>query len=322
MIQIKGINYNAGIDYSGNNQDNQIKIKEFLSDLKFIKEMNCNAIRLYGSDSKKLIEYTKIAIENGFEVWVSPRYIGENKDKTIDKLLSFSKELEKLRKNKNKIKFIIGNEFSLDMKGIVKGETYNERFKNSAFIDHKKINSFFKEAIPKIRDIFKGEIIYASYTKEKIDLNYFDYIGLNYYWSFLNALVYTKRLKKLQKKYNKKIVITEFGTCSYKLASFLDGFAYYPIEIMNLHKKPILNKFIIRDEKEQIKYLKKCFKIFEKNKIYGTFIFDYAEKWKIHNKEKKEDRDLGSFGIMKMNNNQELEPKKAYHFIREFYKDK
>ena len=129
---------------------------------------------------------------------------------------------------------------------------------------------------------------------------------------------YVPRLKNLSKKYHKKIIITEFGTCCYKFASFLGGAAYYPIQELKLHEKTFFKWLITRDEKEQITYLKRCFKKFEKSDVEGAFIFDFNEKWKTFIPNKK-CIDLASFGIMRRYPNGKIEPKLAFNFIADYY---
>ena len=125
-MNYKGINYDAGIDYNNSGEGKYIDLKEFKKDINWIKKLNCNSIRLYGSHNDKLLEYTKLALDNNLIVWVSPRYIDHTKEETLKKLLLISKPLEKLRKKDN-LYFIIGNEFTLDMKGIVSGKKLMKR---------------------------------------------------------------------------------------------------------------------------------------------------------------------------------------------------
>ncbi len=44
------------------------------SDMDVIKnKLNCNSVRIYGKEPKNLILAAEIAIENGLNVWLSPR---------------------------------------------------------------------------------------------------------------------------------------------------------------------------------------------------------------------------------------------------------
>lgn len=316
-MRFKGINYNAGIDYSQCNEGQEINIQEFLNDLKWIKKMNCNSIRLYGSYNKKLLIYSKLALKKKFIVWASPRYIGKTREETLKLLLHFSRKLEKLRKEEN-LFLVIGNEFSIDMKGLVPGNTQLQRARNYAKAKKGMLVSIFKDFMPKIRKVFKGKITYAALPTEEIDYGIFDYIGINYYWHFLNMVGYTNNLIELSEKYKKKIIITEFGTCGYRFASLLNGAAFYPVQELRMHEKPFLKRLIIPDEKEQVRCLKRCFRSFEKANVEGTFIFDYAEKWKIYDKDKR-NMDLASFGIMKAYKNGTVKPKAAFHYIKKHY---
>ena len=316
-MKFKGITYNAGIDYNQRGDGKNMDTQEFLYDLKYIKKMNCNSIRLYGSHNKKLLTYTKLALQNGFIVWASPRYIGKSKDETIKLLLDFSDKLEKLRSGNN-IFLIIGNEFAIDMDGLVPGDTQMQRARNYKKTSSEVLNNIFSEFVPKIRNVFGGKMTYAALITEDIDYSLFDYIGLNYYWHWKNMFNYSSRLKNLSKKYHKKIIITEFGTCCYKFASCLNGAAYYPIQELRLHEKPILKWLVMRNEMEQIRCIKRCFKAFKKANVEGAFIFDYAEKWKIYVPETG-DMDLASFGVMRCYPDGKIKQKLAFEYIKQLY---
>lgn len=308
-LNFRGINYNAGIDYNQNGGNSSIDTLEFMQDLKNIKEMNCNSVRLYGSYNEKLLKYTELARKDNMIVWVSPRYIGKDKQETLDKISELSGELQNMY-NPDSLFLIIGNEFSIDMGGITQGNTYGERAKNQSGYDRKKLRSTLEEITSEVRKKFKGKITYAAMTNEDVPFELFDYIGLNYYWNLINQKNYAKRLKKLSKKYNKEVIVTEFGTCGYKGASLQGGNAY--------SLPPLI--LVISDDNEQVKYLKKCFKAFEKENVKGTFVFDYAEKWKTYSENKNENKDLGSFGVMRKHKDGKLTPKPSFYFIKNHYK--
>ena len=312
IMRFRGINYNAGIDYNQCGQGKEIETSQFLSDLRYIKELNCNSIRLYGSHNKKLLHYSKLALSKKLKVWVSPRYIGKNRIETLTLLLDFCRKIEKLRSGNNVV-LIIGNEFTIDMAGIVKGATQMQRAHNYNRTDDKLLRDILLEFVPKIRRIFRGKIAYAALSTEKVDHSLFDYIALNYYWDWKNMFTYSLRLRNLSKKYCKPLIITEFGTCCYKFASCLDGAAFYPIQEWKFHKIPLIKWLIVRDEMEQVRCIRRCLSAFKKSKVEGAFIFDYAEKWKV------DSLDLASFGIMKCDKDGKLSPKLAFDYIKREY---
>ncbi len=51
--------------------------------------------------------------------------------------------------------------------------------------------------------------------KESVDWSVFDLVGLNYYMDSNNSSTYTEELRKFH-RYNKPVVITEFGCCCFE----------------------------------------------------------------------------------------------------------
>ncbi len=342
MIKFKGINYNAGIEYDSSvYRSDKIDLERLKKDLVLIKNLNCNAIRLYGSHIDKLILYSEEALKKGFYVWISPRLIDGGKQQTIKFVKEASKKAEQLRKKYKKVVFIVGNELLIDSKVVFDAPRIFQR------VDFLKsyINFKFsiKNEIPQLKQIFssmrkflektdnsikefveilrtetsknfKGKITYASLPCEEIDWKNFDIVAVNLYRNQWNAPIYTDGLRKYV-SLGKPVAITEFGTCAYKGASKLGGSAY---DVVDYRTKAIKNG-IIRDENEQAEYLKELIKLYWKENIFAAFIFDFKEEWKIHSKNPRKDLDLSSFGIVKVLENGDVVPKKAFNVVRRLY---
>ena len=343
-MKIKGINYNAGIKYTPN-QEITLFTKEIAKrDFSLIKELNCNAIRIYGSDLKNLFLFSEEALEQGFEVWISPRLIGGGKKETISFVKTASKKAEILRKKYKKVVFILGNELMLDSNYVFNQENIYDRnvvFKN--YIDLKRVSksNFYKAKSTKnsitkfVKNIekrlnnliislakvskknFHGKITYASLPIEEINWNLFDIISINYYKNKWNKNNYSDKIQELR-KINPKIAITEFGVCSYKGASEQGGSSY---NIVNYKTKEV-EKGIVRSEEEQSEYIKDLIKTYKKENVYASFIFDFKEEWKVYSKNPKKDLDMASFGIIGIKKDDSFFKKKSFNVIKQLYSNK
>ncbi len=227
-LEIKGVNYDVGMGLRSDHNPGNILIAEVMKEeIGVIKnELHCNAVRIYGSDLEKLLECSEIAIKEGLKVWFSPRYINASLEETIDYIIKCSGAAEQLRKISPELVYVIGNEFSLDVKGFIEGETIYKRIlnlakpisiiKNSLNLGfNKELNNFLVKAVSEARQNFKGKITYASGQWETVDWDKFDIIAVNYYKNRFNSLKYRRTVRKLAQK-KKKFAITEFGCCSFK----------------------------------------------------------------------------------------------------------
>lgn len=333
---IKGINYNAGIEYdSSSNYGAKINLPALKKDLAMIKELNCNAIRMYGSHIDKLMLYSEEALKQGFEVWISPRIIGADEKQTVLFAIEAAKKTEALRKRYKKVVFIAGNELFLDSRAVFdapkifnRGEflqkyikcTFaiktkpNAEMKKFLSSTDKALNNLLAKLSRELRKHFHGKITYASLSWEKPNWKLFDMLSVNLYKDQWNSAYYAEELRKL-KSYKKPIAITEFGVCAYKGASKLGGSAHDIV----IYPDKIIKEGIIRDEQEQADYIKELLELYAKEKIEAAFVFDFKEEWKIYSDDPRKDLDLSSYGIVKVMPDGKIVPKKALYVIKKLY---
>lgn len=333
---IKGINYNAGIEYdSSSTYGNKIDLSALKKDLAMIKELNCNAIRMYGSHIGKLIHYSEEALKQGFEVWISPRFIDADGKQTVLFAIEAAKKAEALRKRYKKVVFIVGNELFLDSKAIFnapkifnRGEFLQKYIKYTFAIkikpdaEMKKFLSFTDKALnnllaklcKEVRKHFHGSITYASLSWEKVEWKLFDIVSANLYKNQWNSAYYLDELRKL-KAYGKQVAITEFGVCAYKGASKLGGSAFDIV----VYPEKTIKEGIVRDEQEQADYIKELLELYAKEKIAAAFVFDFKEEWKTYSDNPKKDLDLSSYGIVKVMPDGKVVPKKAFSIVKKLY---
>lgn len=339
-LQIKGINYDIGTRYTPTfitrEKLSQQSIKAELHQIK--NQLHCNAVRIYGERINYLRYATEVALSYGLQVWFSPRFINASPNVTKRKILQFAAVAQNLFEQNQNVVFIIGNEFTLDMQGLSKGNSYQERAGNIVSTSLKSwipligksindpLNKFLRELVVEVRKIFKGKITYAAGSWEDIDWSIFDIVSVNKYRYFANTLFYEGQVRSL-KELRKPVVITEFGCASYKGAEKLGGASYNIVE-WNQNTYSRIKGSHERDETVQANYVLDLLKIFDKIGVAGSFVFTYVEPQYVHHPDNPSlDLDMASLGIMKVYpnaNNQpseRMEPKKAFFAISQFYKD-
>jgi len=336
-IEIRGINYDLGVRLiSTNNIDDDIFTLKMIEEIGVIKnELHCNAIRIYGENLDKLVECSKIAIKEGLQVWFSPRYIDASLEDTLKYIIKCSAAAEELRKISSDLVYVIGNEFSLDIQGFIKGETVYERIsnlskpvfmiKNSIGLGIKnELNNFLHKAVETARQYFKGEITYASGHWEKINWELFDLISVNFYRDKFNAWIYRYTVRGMVRK-GEKAAITEFGCCCYKGAQQRGAWGYKIVDWNN--SKPKLNNIYERDEDVQANYLIDLLNIYEQENIYASFVYTFVAPKARFNIIPEFDLDMANFGIIKVlpdeSNNPGIpyrwERKKAFYELAKYY---
>ncbi|HSD63144.1 MAG TPA: hypothetical protein VLB50_05070 [Ignavibacteriaceae bacterium] len=308
-IKIKGVNYDVGMSLIPPRTFNEPNASEITESMRIIKnELHCNAVRIYGRNLEKLIECSHIAINEGLMVWLSPRNVTASSEETLEYIIQCSMAAEQLRKISPDIVYILGNEFSLDVKGFIEGETIYDRIltlsnpffiiKNSfSSVLHNALNSYLEKAVFVARRHFKGEITYASGEWEKINWELFDIIGLNYYRNIFNGWKYRRTIRKYSGKI-KKLAVTEFGCCSYKGADKKGAWGYSIVDYRA--SRPHLKKIYKRDESVQSDYLIDLLKIYSSENVYAAFIYTFIARKSVYDVNPEYDLDMANFGLIKV----------------------
>src|SRR5207253_6216298 len=110
------------------------------------------------------------------EVWLSPEMWDKSQEETLDYLVKAATEVEKLREHwPQHLVLSVGSELTLFMQGIVEGNNLFERMGNPTFwenikagVHNQPLNAFLAGANEAVRQVFRGEVTYASAPLEKI----------------------------------------------------------------------------------------------------------------------------------------------------------
>lgn len=335
-MKYKGITYDVGTEYMLGSLTRSGLTREVIEkDIFEIKNnLNCNSIRIYGTEKHLLILAAEVALKSGLNVWLSPRLINENVQTTINFLEGIAKEVETLKSVyiDKEIVFIIAGEATIDLKGFLEGETIYDRIQNIAkpsFFIKKAFGikppyqnafiNFLHQSVLAVRKNFTGKITYASGMWEIVDWTIFDFVSINLYKASFNKSFFNKTIRKMESK-GKPLAITEFGCCTYIGADRKGPTGYTVLDTTT--EPPIFKEKCERDEQTQADYISDLLQTFEKEKVDATFIFDFYSQNLTHSSNPVLDYDKASFAVTKSIGKNKWEPKKSFYIISDYYKNK
>jgi hypothetical protein len=157
------------------------------------------------------------------------------------------------------------------------------------------------ETAAAVRSRFGGRVTYASGPWEAVDWAPFDLVSVDAYRAAHNAGTFRGHLRDFF-SHGKPVAVTEYGTCAYRGAGDLGGMAWQP------------PAGAVPDEAEQVRYLNELLDIFEEEGVDTALWFCFA------NYDKPGDRDIASYGVVRMLDQARWEPKEAFHAMAARYK--
>ncbi|NOZ80425.1 MAG: hypothetical protein GXP63_02030 [DPANN group archaeon] len=332
-IAMKGVCYDIGTQYTpsfiSREQLSRFTIRR---ELKVIRQdLGCNAIRIYGGRVDLLFYAAEVAISLGMVPWVSPRFINRTFEETLPRLVRLSERLEKLRRRHDLV-LVVGNEWTLDMKGILSGNTYQERGSilwqqsvlNMFSLATSTLSEYLHQTVMVLRKRFGGRITYACANWEDVDWNLFDIIGVNLYRDLSNGWHYESLVRNLARN-KKPIAVLEFGCGTFKGAEDKGG-ASPQIVDWNTHTVP---EEYVRSEETQAHYLGTLLKLFSAYKLYATFPFTFVEDhYPRDEHDPLQDLDKASFNLIavypsdseKAYARGHIVPKRSFRTVADFYR--
>jgi len=302
-VVLKGINYDAGTDYDGHLSREILSEGTIRKEIQVIKDvLHCNCVQIYGSNIGRLAMCAKEALVQGLFVWLQPRLINSTPRKMLDHLTQVAKIGEQLRTQHQNIVLNTGCELSIFMSGILPGYRFGQRALSLAVIwpflplFNRKLNKHLQKALATAKKHFHGQVSYSAGIWEDIDWSGFDFVGLNYYREASNQSTYAIDLRSFH-RYNKPIVITEFGCCCYEGSDMKGGSGDDIVDWSKL--PPRLKKSYKRNERVQADYVTDLFKVFQSENVYGAFVFEFIEPSYPYSSDTLMDLDMASYGIVK-----------------------
>jgi hypothetical protein len=337
---LKGINYDVGSYFRKGKLSRPDFIEgDIKKEIEIIRhDLHCDAVRISGYDIQRLTKASEFALEQGLQVWLSPACIDATMEEALIYLKDCAKAAEQLRLKYPDLILVIGCEYSLYLKGFLKGETLYDRLKRmfnpfGIFLNitglrnnvYRRLNIFLEKMVRNIRLEFLGQLTYASGTWEKINWELFDMIGIDHYRASYNKSNYSKQIAAYY-KFEKPVCLLEFGCCTYKGAEDKGGAGWAITEFRN--GRMIIKGQPVRDEDVQSEYIIDLLDIFRSEQVYAAFVFTFINPRYKFNTNPLYDLDMASYGIVKPvdETNQDSYkglpwiPKKAFYGLAEYYK--
>ncbi len=340
-MRYKGINYDVGTRYQSETSTRKnFDASIARSEIEIIKnDLHCNSIRISGDDPSRLILASEIALQLEMTVWLSPILINHSQENTLQFIGYCAREAERLRQRYESIHFVVGCESSLFVQGIVPGDSTEERiaglFSPLGLVKHvlhldwklrKNLDEFLDRLANQARLHFNGKLSYASGVWERIDWTAFDFVGVDHYRASYNRRFYRKQLASYR-KFNKPIVVLEFGCCAYRGAEDKGAVGW---AIVNWEgEKPELKGDYRRDENVQAAYILDILKILDEEDVLGAFVFTFVNPFYTHDENPKYDLDMASYAVVvpvsdpgkNRYKGMPWIPKKAFFEIAKFYSE-
>jgi hypothetical protein len=332
-IQRKGVCYDVGRVMLGQDWRPDFDPAVAHRELEIIRnDLHCNAVRICGEDVDRLMVAGKDALNLGLEVWLSPELWDKSPEETLEYVAEAAKRAEELRQQwPERVVFSAGSELTLFMCEIVAGNSVLERLGNPSFWEtvrsgthNAPLNAFLTKANQAIRQFFKGRVTYASAPLETVDWSQFDFVCTDLYRDARVREVFAGLLRRFF-AFNRPVVITEFGCCTYHGASEAGGMGW---TILDYEKTPLqLKGAYVRDEAEQARELTEVLTIFDEAGVDGAFIMTFVDPLHPYREDPQYDLDMASYGLVKSYENQRgttypemaWEPKEAFKAVSDFY---
>ncbi|MFF8790981.1 hypothetical protein [Streptomyces sp. NPDC015125] len=328
----KGVQYDTGTFPSGDSTRRTFEPRVVEREMQVIaEELHCTTVRVTGGDPERLSTAAEFAAAAGLEVWFSPFPCEMTEEQLLPYFADCADRAEALRGQGAEVVLVTGCELSLFAHGYLPGDTFSDRMQTlRAEPDVRaaalagipeRINGFLGEVVKTVRPRFAGPLSYASIPIEHIDWRPFDIVGVDAYRNLRNAGTYRDDLRQYF-AHGKPVAITEVGCCTFRGAGDLGAGGWTVIGADGR-----VSPGTVRDEGEQVRYMRDLLPVFEEEGVDTLFWFSFAGFELPHRPDPLTDLDLGSYGVVKMLDGTPSsthpglpwEPKEAFHVLAEYY---
>ncbi|WP_306207975.1 hypothetical protein [Actinoplanes sp. RD1] len=318
-MQTYGITYDTGWTHGpGPTTHEPFTADTVRADMAAIRDqLHCTAVRVTGGLPDRLELAAQLAADAGLEVWFSPFTSDQSLDELLATLADCAERAERLRRTGAEVVLVTGAELTLFARGFLPGDTLDERLAGLGGLTpetRQRLNAFLAEAAATVRKHFGGRITYAALPSERIDWTPFDIVGMDLYRTRDNADVYVHALRVLT-EVGKPVAITEYGCTTIRGAADLGAEALTLVDWDGQVARG-LTADVERDEEEQATYLRELLATFEEEGVAAAFWCTFASRNLPHRPDAgRADLDKASFGLVKVLESGEWEPKAAFHAL-------
>ncbi|GHJ38691.1 hypothetical protein Sm713_43000 [Streptomyces sp. TS71-3] len=306
-MRARGINYDTGIFPGTRASFDPGTVRHEMAVI--ARELHCDAVRVSGGDPERLETAARYAAEAGLEVWMAPFPLDLPPGRALELFADCAVRAEAVRRTGAEVVYVTGCEVSAFVDGFLPGDGHRDRLARMASADldwwmslgpvEERVNSFLAEACASARERFGGRVGYAAGPWESVDWAPFDVVGVDAYRTGDDS-EFRARLRQFL-GHGKPVAVTEFGTCAYRGAGLRGGMAWQPPQDA------------VPDEDEQVRYLAELLSILEEEGVDTALWFTFADYGKPN------ERDIASYGVVRMLDETRWEPKKVFHAMASHY---
>lgn len=332
-LAFRGVAYDTGTGFLG--ADSRVRWRRDLmrGEIRAIADrLHANWVSIYGSNVKRLTETATEALRRGLKVSIQPRAFDQPQPDALEQLRQTARQAERLRRSfEPEVILVIGCEFMLFTPGIVPGKDFYERvaYLTKGGFDwaelQRRLAAYVAKAVTVARRNFHGRITYgAASDLERINWSQFDIVGLDYYSYHRDVAEHSKELAPFR-KWNKPILILEFGCCTFTGAPEAGGMGW---DIVDYEQDPpVIKDGYVRDEQEQADHLTNMLQVFEAEGMLGASPYDFISPGSPHVPDPRYDVDIASFSLCKVIRENQAdeassyrwEPKKSFDAVATIY---
>ncbi|MEV6009467.1 hypothetical protein AB0M29_21980 [Streptomyces sp. NPDC051976] len=327
----KGINYDTGFSPGGKDSRPGFTAQAAREEMRVIaEELHCTAVRISGGVPERLSAAARAAAEAGLDVWFSPFPCELDTDELRPFFADCARRAEEIRRSEavrragSEVVLVLGCELTLFAHGFIPGATGYDRIAALTSGDQDlyrripeigaALGAFLARCAADAREEFGGPLTYASGVWEHVDWTPFDYVAVDAYRDAHNAGTYGDEIRA-HVRHGKPLVVSEFGCCTYQGAGDRGGLGWA------ITKDGRIDGAYVRDEGEQVRYLRELLAVFEEAGVDSAFWFTFAGFGLPHHPTDPElDLDMAAYGVMKVLADGGQEPKEVFHALADAYR--
>jgi len=344
-----GINYDTGFINAGTSTHEPFDPEVVRRDMLVIRnDLHCTAVRITGGDPDRLEIAAAHAAGAGLEVWFCPFTNGLNQDQLLDLLADCADRAERLRQRGADVVLLTGSEVSVFTPGFFPGATLEERFALLTDITRLRshigdvragIKDFLQKAVAIVRACFGGRISYASLPFEGVDWSLFDIVATDAaYRTAAMASTFRENVRAFVEQaraQRRAVAVTEFGCGTYLGAGDMASRHGIGTIVWSADGRPVRpNGDFVRDEQEQLNYIRESLEVFDGEGVEAAFVYTFARYDMPYRADPTLDLDMLSAGIVKVLDDQSgtgdmpvrrypdmrWEPKAAFDALADYYR--
>jgi hypothetical protein len=343
----KGINYDVGFATAAARAAGRSSREPFdpavvEREMRVIREdLHCTAVRITGWNPERLKIAATHAAAAGLEVWIAPFTCDISADELLDVIVECAEHGERLRRDGAEVVLSTGSEMSLFTDGFLPGETFMDRIPLIAKPESLRevlpqvpgrVNAFLGKAVAAVRERFQGRVTYCSLPMERVDWAPFDIIATDAgYRSAATEPRYRETVRALVEQgraLGKPVAVTEFGCATLRGAGDMGEASDSIIEWRADGTPAGVTGEHVRDEQEQVAYLRELLGVMAEEGVDYAFWYTFARYDLPHRDDPREDFDLASRGLVKVLDGRNgttypdmpWEPKAGFAALADFYR--